>query len=109
MVFGDAHRPRRHAAAARLARLRPHPARRRHRPGRSLGRRLDRQPDLVALLRWPCATKRRWSRRCWRRAGALLVPAAPLAAPNTRSGSRRNIHSHYDIGNDFYRLWLDRS
>jgi cyclopropane-fatty-acyl-phospholipid synthase len=27
--------------------------------------------------------------------------------PNTRAGSRRNIHAHYDIGNDFYRLWLD--
>ena len=22
--------------------------------------------------------------------------------------SRRNIHHHYDIGNDFYKLWLDR-
>lgn len=22
--------------------------------------------------------------------------------------ARRNIHHHYDIGNDFYRLWLDR-
>ncbi len=28
--------------------------------------------------------------------------------PNTRSGSRRNIHEHYDVGNDFYRLFLDR-
>jgi len=27
---------------------------------------------------------------------------------NTKSGSRRNIHQHYDLGNDFYRLWLDR-
>lgn len=27
---------------------------------------------------------------------------------NTRSGSRRNIAAHYDLGNDFYRLWLDR-
>jgi len=26
---------------------------------------------------------------------------------NTRSGSRRNIVAHYDLGNDFYRLWLD--
>lgn len=26
---------------------------------------------------------------------------------NSLSGSRRNIHHHYDIGNDFYRLWLD--
>ena len=26
---------------------------------------------------------------------------------NTRAGSRRHIHHHYDISNDFYRLWLD--
>lgn len=26
---------------------------------------------------------------------------------NSPSGSRHNIHHHYDIGNDFYRLWLD--
>ena len=25
---------------------------------------------------------------------------------NTLSGSRRNIHHHYDIGNEFYTLWL---
>ncbi|MBR1154050.1 cyclopropane-fatty-acyl-phospholipid synthase family protein [Bradyrhizobium sp. JYMT SZCCT0428] len=28
---------------------------------------------------------------------------------NTRRGSRRNIAAHYDLGNDFYRLWLDPS
>ena len=26
---------------------------------------------------------------------------------NTRSGSRSNIAAHYDLGNDFYALWLD--
>lgn len=26
---------------------------------------------------------------------------------NSLSGSRGNIHHHYDIGNDFYRMWLD--
>ena len=26
---------------------------------------------------------------------------------NSRRGSRKNIHAHYDLGNDFYRLWLD--
>jgi cyclopropane-fatty-acyl-phospholipid synthase len=26
---------------------------------------------------------------------------------NSLSGSRQNIHHHYDIGNDFYQLWLD--
>ena len=28
---------------------------------------------------------------------------------NSRAGSRRNILSHYDVGNNFYRLWLDPS
>lgn len=28
---------------------------------------------------------------------------------NTRRGSRVNIAAHYDVGNDFYRLWLDDS
>ena len=27
---------------------------------------------------------------------------------NTLGGSRSNIHHHYDLGDDFYRLWLDR-
>lgn len=31
-----------------------------------------------------------------------------LSRGNTRSGSRRNISAHYDLGNEFYRLWLDR-
>ena len=29
------------------------------------------------------------------------------SARNSLEGSRRNIHHHYDLGNDFYRLWLD--
>lgn len=28
---------------------------------------------------------------------------------NTRNGSRRNIHAHYDLGNDFFKLFLDDS
>ena len=28
---------------------------------------------------------------------------------NSRTGSKRNIMSHYDLGNDFYRQWLDPS
>ncbi|WP_170004751.1 SAM-dependent methyltransferase [Pseudopontixanthobacter vadosimaris] len=28
---------------------------------------------------------------------------------NTKSGSARNIHAHYDLGNAFYREWLDQS
>jgi cyclopropane-fatty-acyl-phospholipid synthase len=26
---------------------------------------------------------------------------------NTKFGSKKNILSHYDLGNDFYSLWLD--
>ncbi|MHB8551013.1 MAG: class I SAM-dependent methyltransferase [Acidiferrobacterales bacterium] len=36
-----------------------------------------------------------------------LISRTGGARPNTPAGSRDNIHRHYDIGNDFYRLWLD--
>jgi cyclopropane-fatty-acyl-phospholipid synthase len=32
-----------------------------------------------------------------------------LGRRNTRSGSRRNIHAHYDLSNDFFALFLDES
>lgn len=32
-----------------------------------------------------------------------------LFRPNTRDGSRENIAAHYDLGNEFYALWLDPS
>lgn len=32
---------------------------------------------------------------------------AHLLRRNSRKGSRRNISDHYDLGNEFYRLWLD--
>lgn len=38
--------------------------------------------------------------------GSLLARFRALA-PDL-SESKRNIHHHYDIGNDFYNLWLDR-
>jgi cyclopropane-fatty-acyl-phospholipid synthase len=39
--------------------------------------------------------------------GAWLAKGRRFAAPDL-SESKRNIHHHYDIGNDFYKLWLDR-
>ena len=36
-----------------------------------------------------------------------LLFRAQRARPNSLSGSRNNIHHHYDLGNEFYRLWLD--
>jgi cyclopropane-fatty-acyl-phospholipid synthase len=43
-----------------------------------------------------------WPVRLWRRLGHVL-------RRNSATGSRRNIAFHYDLGNDFYRLWLDDS
>jgi cyclopropane-fatty-acyl-phospholipid synthase len=48
-------------------------------------------------------------------AGGLLGQAAyllghrllTLLRANTKRGARRNILAHYDLGNDFFRLWLD--
>ncbi len=41
--------------------------------------------------------------------GSLLYRVKHLFNRNSRAGSRRNIHAHYDIGNSFYTLWLDPS
>ncbi|MDQ7010515.1 MAG: class I SAM-dependent methyltransferase, partial [Mariprofundaceae bacterium] len=38
---------------------------------------------------------------------ARLTGLLPKTHANTPAGSRANIRRHYDIGNDFYRLWLD--
>ncbi|QND84223.1 S-adenosyl-L-methionine dependent methyltransferase [Chromobacterium vaccinii] len=67
-------------------------------------------PDLTALLRLALRNEDalqlgklgRWAARCWHKLRHLL-------RANSRRGSRRNIHAHYDIGNDFYQLWLDPS
>jgi len=39
--------------------------------------------------------------------GAALYRIRHLLNRNSRAGSRKNIHAHYDLGNEFYRLWLD--
>jgi cyclopropane-fatty-acyl-phospholipid synthase len=37
-----------------------------------------------------------------------LIDWSRRRRPNTPSEARENIHSHYDLGNAFYELWLDR-
>ncbi len=41
--------------------------------------------------------------------GGLLYRLRHVFNRNSKAGSRRNIHAHYDIGNRFYQLWLDPS
>lgn len=42
-------------------------------------------------------------------AGRLLYRLKHLLNRNTRTNSQKNIHAHYDLGNSFYRLWLDET
>ncbi len=42
-------------------------------------------------------------------AGRLLHRVKHLLQHNSRANSRKNIQAHYDLGNAFYRLWLDES
>lgn len=39
--------------------------------------------------------------------GSLLHRLRHLLHRNTKTNSKKNIHAHYDLGNAFYRLWLD--
>jgi cyclopropane-fatty-acyl-phospholipid synthase len=37
----------------------------------------------------------------------LASKCLDLWQDNSLKGSRKNVHRHYDLGNDFYKLWLD--
>jgi cyclopropane-fatty-acyl-phospholipid synthase len=67
-------------------------------------------PDVVALLQLFLANRDALEGAIygswW---GRLLYRLRHLLNRNSRRGSRRNIHAHYDIGNPFYRLWLDET
>ncbi len=39
---------------------------------------------------------------------SLLSQLSYFFKRNNMAGSKRNIHAHYDLGNDFYQLWLDK-
>ncbi|PEQ13255.1 SAM-dependent methyltransferase [Novosphingobium sp. PC22D] len=64
-------------------------------------------PDPVRLfaLFMDCATTLGGAARAsgpWRLASRMIH----RLHRNTRSGSLRNVHAHYDLGNDFYEQWL---
>ncbi|HET9159532.1 MAG TPA: cyclopropane-fatty-acyl-phospholipid synthase family protein [Caulobacteraceae bacterium] len=67
-------------------------------------------PDLAKLLRAFTLNLDKLTRLL---SGNPLVIAANAVGHffhrNTRRGSRRNIHAHYDLGNRFYASWLDPS
>jgi len=65
-------------------------------------------PDLVAFLRYFLDNQAAFAEAG---SGFFKVRLPDrfyhLLRANTRSGSKRNIAEHYDLSNDFYRLWLD--
>ncbi len=67
-------------------------------------------PDVVALLKLFIANREAVDSMIygswW---GSLAYRLKHLLNRNSRQGSRKNIHAHYDIGNPFYRLWLDET
>lgn len=67
------------------------------------GGRIDVEGDLPRLL---AEVYRRDPKRGALQSVRAAVTRVIRAAPDLAQ-ARRNIHHHYDIGNDFYRLWLD--
>jgi cyclopropane-fatty-acyl-phospholipid synthase len=67
-------------------------------------------PDLVKLLTLAAANHAALEKvvygRWW---GWVLYRLRHLLRGNSRGQARRNIHAHYDLGNRFYSLWLDRT
>jgi cyclopropane-fatty-acyl-phospholipid synthase len=67
-------------------------------------------PDLVELLKVFIANREAVESAIygswW---GSLLYRLKHLLNANSRRGSRKNIHAHYDLGNPFYKLWLDET
>jgi cyclopropane-fatty-acyl-phospholipid synthase len=66
--------------------------------------RIEVEGDLVAVLEAVYRSGR--ATRSWY--GQLTSKWLSWAQSNTRYGSSRNIHHHYDLPEQFYRLWLDQ-
>lgn len=67
-------------------------------------------PDMLAFLELALANEDRLQGPMRASAfGRWTARLRHLLNSNTRAGSRRNIAFHYDLGNAFYRLWLDRT
>jgi cyclopropane-fatty-acyl-phospholipid synthase len=67
-------------------------------------------PDLAQLLKVIARNRTAIERAVYGGSwGRLAYRLRHAFNANTRRGSRRNIAAHYDLGNDFYALWLDPS
>ena len=67
--------------------------------------------DLVTFFRFMLRNSEALRRidRGWARLRAPFHWAAKYLGRNTKRGSRRNIAAHYDLSNDFFALFLDKT
>jgi cyclopropane-fatty-acyl-phospholipid synthase len=70
-------------------------------------RRLWDSPDVTALIRLAALNARLMDR--WREKLAPLRAVQWWRGTNDRAQSRRDIHAHYDLGNELFELMLDDS
>lgn len=64
--------------------------------------------DISQLVQWACINDQELARfihGTWY--GTLADRVHRLFTQNSRQGAKKNIVAHYDLGNDFYKLWLD--
>jgi len=67
-------------------------------------------PDILAVMLLAAANEEAWEKTLnGRRLARLMAKLLHLLRPNSRLGARRNIVEHYDLGNEFYASWLDRT
>ncbi len=67
-------------------------------------------PDLHELIRLLAANEKALGKMTRPNLlQSLVLKILHRRNENTREGSRKNIHAHYDLGNEFYGLWLDPS
>ena len=67
-------------------------------------------PDLTELLEFGLAIEDRFKIKSANNVVLkVLNRIRHVLNRNSRSGSRRNIARHYDLGNNFYKLWLDET
>ncbi|MGE5625042.1 MAG: class I SAM-dependent methyltransferase [Bacillota bacterium] len=64
-------------------------------------------PDLMAFLEFGALNMRAFGVDRPGLVKRLLESLVHALRRNTRAGARRNIRYHYDLGNGFYKLWLD--
>lgn len=66
--------------------------------------------DVPGLIQWALACETQIEHLASSgRVSAWFDRLYHLRRDNTLKGSKENIEAHYDLGNDFYRLWLDNT